>query len=284
MGESSLLGRTDSQTSSSNSITFPADETTPWQTSGGILAAWESEGGLKGQSKPNLTEKTVKLNKLVSLVPVTDELLEDAGALANYINRKAPDKMNFKVDAAIIDGTGVGQPKGILRSAGTITVAAESGQAADTVVFANIVNMYNRLTPEARRNAVWLVNPDVEAQLQVMQFPGTGTAVPVYLPPGGLSAAPYASLMGRPIIPHQALPVLGDSGDIVLGDLSSYLSVVKSGGVRSDVSIHLWFDYDMTAFRFVLRVGGQPWWDSEIAPFRQGALSRGFFVKLGARS
>lgn len=284
MGVDSLLARTDQQTSASNSITFPADETTPWQSSGGILVSWESEGGLKAQSKPALTEKTVKLNKLVSLVPMTDELLEDASSMANYVNRKAPQKMTYAINNAIINGTGVGQPLGILNSAGTITVAAESGQAADTVRFENIVNMWGRLTPAARQNAVWLLNPDVEAQLMQMQFPGTGTAVPAYLPPGGLSASPYGTLLGRPVIPNEANPALGDVGDIILGDLSSYLTVVKGGGVRQDVSIHLYFDYDITAFRFVFRVGGQPWWNSPITAAQLGAATRGFFVTLATRS
>lgn len=284
MGVDSLLARTDQQTSASNSITFPADETTPWQSSGGILVSWESEGGLKSQSKPALVEKTVKLNKLVSLIPMTDELLEDAGSMANYVNRKAPQKMTYAINNAIINGTGVGQPLGILNSAGTISVAAESGQAADTVRFENIVNMWGRLTPQARQNAVWLVNPDVETQMMQMQFPGTGTAVPVYLPPGGLSAAPYGTLLGRPVIPSEANPALGDVGDIILGDLSSYLTVVKGGGIRQDVSIHLFFDYDITAFRFVFRVGGQPWWNSPITAAQVGAATRGFFVTLATRS
>ncbi|QRF55747.1 phage major capsid protein [Variovorax paradoxus] len=284
MGEDSLLPLTDQQISSGNSITFPADETTPWQSSGGIQAYWEVEGGQKTQSKPALVEKTVKLNKVIALVPLTDELLEDAPAMASYVNRKAPEKIVFKVNDAIINGTGVGMPLGILKSPGTVIVAKESGQSADTVVFANLTKMWTALTPMARRNARWLMNADVEGQLMGMSFPGTGTAVPVYLPPGGLSAAPYGTLFGRPIAYSEAMPALGDEGDIVFGDLSNYLSGVKAGGVKSDVSIHVWFDYDITAFRFVLRVGGQPWWNAPVAPYQAGAASRGFFAALGARA
>lgn len=283
LGEDSLLSLTDQNPVSGNSLTFPADETTPWQSSGGIQAYWESEGGQKQQSKPDLKEKTVKANKVIALVPLTDELLEDAPAMASYVNRKAPEKINFKVNDAIINGSGAGMPLGILKSPGTIVVPAESGQAAGSVVFQNILKMWGRLTPSARRNARWIANPDIEQQLMGMAFPGTGTAVPVYLPPGGLSGAPYATLLGRPITTTEAAPALGDAGDLIVGDMSSYLSVVKSGGIRQDVSIHVWFDYDITAFRFVLRVGGQPWWNTAIEPFHVGGQSRGFFVALGAR-
>lgn len=283
MGEDSLLARTDQMTTSGNSITIPLDETTPWQSTGGVQAYWESEAGQKAQSKPALTELTLKANKVIALVPMTDELLEDAPAMASYVNRKAPEKIDYKVNDAIINGTGVGQPLGILNSAGTVSVAQESGQAADTVLFANVVNMWTRMNAASRRNAVWLANADVESQLMRMQFPGTGTAVPVYMPPGGLSASPYGTLLGRPIITTEAMQPLGDRGDLILADMSAYLSVVKGAGVRQDVSIHVYFDYDVTAFRFVLRVGGQPWFNSPIT--RPGSQSsRAFFVTLAARA
>jgi HK97 family phage major capsid protein len=285
MAEDSLLGRTDVMTTTSNSITVPTDETTPWQSTGGILAYWESEAGQKTQSKPSLTEKQVKANKLIALVPITDELLEDAPSMASYVNSKAPVKMDFKVNDAIINGSGVGQPLGILNSAGTVSVSAESGQTADTLRFENINNMWFRLYAPSRRNAVWLMNADAEAQLPYMKFidQGSGNAVPVYMPPGGVSGAPYSTLYGRPIIVTEAMPALGDAGDVILADMSKYMSVMKAGGVRSDVSIHLFFDYDVTAFRFVMRVGGQPWYNAPIE--RTGSQSnRGFFVSLGARA
>lgn len=284
MGEESLLSLTDQMTTSGNSITFPADETTPWQSTGGIQAYWEAEGGQKQQSKPALVEKTIKANKIIALVPLTDELLEDGPAMSSYVNRKAPEKINFKVSDAILNGSGIGMPLGILQSPGTVVVAKESAQTADTINFMNIVKLYGSLTPSARIKAKWIMNPDVEQQLMTMSFPGTGTAVPAYMPPGGLSGAPYGTLLGRPIISSEAAPALGDQGDIIIGDMNNYLSVVKAGGIRSDVSIHLWFDYDITAFRFVLRVGGQPAWNTAITAYQSGSSARGFFATLAARA
>lgn len=283
-GVDSLLGRTDQMTTSSNSITLPIDETTPWQTSGGIQAYWEREGGQKQQSKPQLGELTVKAHKVIALVPMTDELLEDAPAMAAYVNRKAPEKIDWKVSEAILRGTGVGQPLGILSSPGTIEIGAEGGQAADTVNFANVSKMFYRMNSASRSRGVWLVSPDVEEQLAQMVFPGqgNGNAIPVFLPAGGLSQSPYSTLFGRPIIPTEALPTLGDRGDIVFADLSQYMTLVKGGGVKQDVSIHLFFDYDITAFRFVMRVGGQPWWNTPITA--ASGTQRGFFVALGARA
>lgn len=285
MGEDSLIGRTDQLTSSSNSITLPKDETTPWQTSGGIQATWEGEGSQLSQSKVALDQNTIRLNKLTALVPVTEELLEDSSALSTYINRKTPEKFDFKINDAIINGTGAGQPKGILASDCLVTVAKESGQAADTIVYENIVNMWSRIYGPSRSKGVFLYNQDIEPQLMKLAFPngGSGTVVPVYMPPGGLSQSPYATLMGRPMIPTQACPSLGDAGDLIFADLSQYMTAMKTGGVRQDVSMHLWFDYDTTAFRFIMRVAGLPWWGSAITP-KNGSNTLSCFVNLEARA
>jgi HK97 family phage major capsid protein len=89
--------------------------------------------------------------------------------------------------------------------------------------------------------------------------------------------------MGRPVIPVEACKTLGDKGDIILGDLSKYLTLVKTGGIRADVSIHLWFDYATTAFRFIFRVAGQPHFSSTITP-QNGTATRGHFVALAERA
>lgn len=290
MGEASLLGRTDQLTSTSNSITVPVDATTDWQTTGGMQAYWEGEGDQKAQSKPALNQVTIRLNKLAALIPVTDELLEDANGLSTYINRKAPRKIDFKVNLAIIQGNGVGQPLGILNSPALVSVAKETSQPADTIVAANIMKMYSRMYAPSRANAVWLINQDIEPQLFSMQFAIKNVAgtenvggVPVYLPANGLSGSPYATLFGRPVIPTQAMETLGDKGDILFADLSQYMTAVKAGGIRQDVSIHLWFDYDVTAFRFVLRVAGQPWWATTVAA-RDGSVTYSPFVTLDERA
>jgi len=283
MAEDELLGRADTWETKSNTLVIPADETTPWQTSGGVLAYWESEAGQKSQSKVALKEKTVKLNKLTALLPVTEELLEDSSALDSYLRRKIPEKFGFAVNLALIQGTGVGEPQGILNCPSLVSVTKESGQAADTIVFENIVNMYSRMYGPLRKNAVWLINQDIEPQLFTMSFEGTSSSVPAYMPANGLAGSPYGTLMGRPVIATQACETLGDKGDIIFAAWDQYLAAVKSTGVRSDVSIHLWFDYDVVAYRFVLRVGGQCWWSSAIDP-RDGSNTLGAFVTLNART
>ena len=116
-----------------------------------------------------------------------------------------------------------------------------------------------------------------------MSFEGTSSSVPSYFPPGGLADAPYGRLKGRPVIPTQAAQTLGDEGDITLVDLKSYMTLVKTGGMRSDVSMHLYFDYDIMAFRFILRIDGQPYLSAPIDPLH-GTTTLSPFVTLAARA
>ncbi|MBB95588.1 MAG: phage major capsid protein [Rhodobacteraceae bacterium] len=277
-GEDSLISRTDRQTSGSNTMTFPSDMTTPWQTTGGIQAYWEGEASTLSQSKPSLQNVTVRLHKLSALVPMTEELLEDAQAMGSYVSRKSAEKIDFKISNAIAYGNGVGQPLGFMDSPALVTQAAEGGQTADTLVAANIVKMMSRMPVQSRRSAVWLIHPDAEPQLPLMTLGDQ----PIYMPPGGLSSAGYGTLLGRPVIPHQVCKTVGDLGDIMLVDLNSYLSVTKAGGLRSQTSIHLWFDQDITAFKFTFRVGGQPWWSEPTASLN-GSHTQSPFITLAAR-
>jgi hypothetical protein len=52
--------------------------------------------------------------------------------------------------------------------------------------------------------------------------------------------------------------------------------------MRAEASIHVHFDQDATAFRFVIRVGGQPWWSRPSAALN-GSLAQSPFVTLAAR-
>lgn len=289
MAEDELLPRTDQIPTSGNSITFPKDETTPWQSSGGIQAYWEGEARSYTGSRPVFEQMQVRANKLTALVPVTDELLEDAPALTAYLNRKAPEVMGFKINDAIINGNGAGMPLGIMNAPCTVEVAKETSQPANTVLAQNILKMYSRMYAKWRANAVWLIHQDVEPLLPLLNVPIKNVAgtenvggAPVYVPPGGLSGVQYATLLGRPIVPMQACPALSAAGDMIFADLKQYCTVIKATGIRTDTSIHLYFDYGATAFRFTFRVGGQPWWSAAITP-KNGSNTLAPFVRLGAR-
>lgn len=79
----------------------------------------------------------------------------------------------------------------------------------------------------------------------------------------------------------EACQALGTEGDIILTDLRQYLLGTKVGGMRSDVSIHVWFDQGITAFRFSMRVGGQSYWPAAV-PRQNGASTASPIITLNS--
>lgn len=285
--EESLFSRCDSPPTSSNSVTVPTDETSAYSTTG-VRVYTRAEGAAMTQSKPALKEVTCKLHETYAFVPMSDELMEDVPMMSTYLSTKAGEAFQFKLNDYIVNGTGVGQMLGMKNSGALVTVAAEGSQTADTLHGDNVIKMWARMPGAVRGRSVWLINQDLEPQLMklgVVVGTAAGTAtggMPVYMPPGGLSAAPYGTLLGRPVILTEACAAIGDVGDIYLAFLGGYFAPIKAGGVKSDVSMHLYFDQGVTAFRWTLRVGGQPWLSAPIAR-KNGSNTLSHFVTLAAR-
>lgn len=249
---------------------------------GGIRAYWIGEADEKTKSKPKFRQIELSLKKLIGLCYATDELLQDATALGSVIEQAFAEEFGFMLDDACVNGTGAGQPLGVMNAPCLVTVNKEAGQVAATVAYENIVKMWSRMYARSRTNAVWFINQDVEPQLFTLGLAvGTGGS-PVYLPPGGASAAPYGTLFGRPVIPVEQCQTLGTAGDIILADFGEYILIDK-GAMQSASSIHVRFVYDESVFRFVYRVDGQPLWNSALTPFK-GSNTLSPFVVLQTRS
>ena len=246
---------------------------------GGVRAYWVAEAGALTSSEPTFAQIELTLKKVAALFYATEELLMDQTALAGLVERVVPQEIAFKVEDAIIDGTGSGQPLGISNSAAIVSQAKESGQTATTINASNIEKMWSRLWGPSRANAVWLINQDAEPQLTALAD-SNGNAI--YLPPGGLSDSPFSRLYNRPVLMSEYCATLGTVGDIQLLDLSQYFLIDK-GGVRGDSSMHVRFLYDERAFRWMYRCDGQPSWNSALTPLN-GSNTLSPFVNLATRS
>lgn len=283
-----LLARTRQIPISGNTLIMPASEETAHGTTG-VQAYWEAEAATMTQTKPVFQNREIKATRLAALVPVTEESLEDSAALGNWVSMLAGEKMAFKVSDAILNGTGVGQPLGIVGANGTVSVAKETSQVAATIVAENVLKMWSRMPVSSRSRAVWLVHTDCEVQLAQMNIKiknvagseNVGGIAVGYALPSPLTG-PNATLFGRPVVPVEACAALGTTGDIVLADLSKYITVTK-GAVKADQSMHFFFDQNARAFRFVLRLGGQPWLSTAISR-KNGTSTLSHFVKLDTRA
>lgn len=268
---------------------------TDGQRSGGIQAYWTGEAEQYTASKAQFEQDQTDLHKLTGLCYATDEMLQDDTAMSAFIQQAFAEEFAFKINDVCFWGNGSGQPVGVLdaKNKALITVPKESGQATRTVVFQNILKMYNAMPAANRAKAKWYINQDIELLLMQLFMTNTETTgsgetavahvqgVPIWVPAGGLASAPNGSLLGRPVLPTEHNAAVGSKGDILFADMSQYRRITK-GGMDAQTSMHVRFDYGEQAFRFTLRMGGKPKWTKPITPYK-GTTERSPFVTLATR-
>jgi HK97 family phage major capsid protein len=246
---------------------------------GGVQMFWIGEAGLKTPSMPTFRQAVWDLKKLIGLYYSTDELLQDASATNSIVDEAFREELGYMIDSAIFSGLGGGQPLGILPSPAVVAVPRFGG--AGTISHEDVVAMWSRMVARSRKNAIWVYNQDCEPQIFSMGLVVGAGGTASFMPPGGLSGSPYATLMGRPMIPLEQASTLGTLGDFGLIDPTQYRGIDK-GGVQTASSIHVAFLTDQTAFRIVYRFDGQPMWVAPLTPASGSANTLSPFVFLAA--
>jgi len=275
--EDSLLAEVDNEPTSRNAVDKIRDDSTPWGASG-VKAYWRAEGAQMNASKLETEKDLVRLGELYAFVLATEELREDAPRLEDRLTRKSGQAIRWKSNQAIFEGDGVGKPLGWMKSAALVTQAKESAQAAATIVAGNVAKMYSRVIDPAR--AIWFVNQDAFPQLMTMTLGNQ----PIWTSPqSGLVNAPGGLLLGRPVRFAEHCETLGTAGDIQLVSPLGYYAVTKRNNPTFAASMHLFFDYNMEAYRWTFRLGGQPHLSAPISPAK-GSTTRSHFVTLAVRN
>lgn len=245
---------------------------------GGLQSYYIGEGNTFTGSKLGMTQVSLTLNKLGVFCYLTNELINDnAFNLTNYLQEKVALELLFKTNDGLINGTGSSQPTGILNAAAVVEVAKETSQTANTIVFPNLVKMYNRLYFSSRGAAVWLCNQEVTAQLVSMTFPNASGTQSAF---GGVSFNAHDEfplrVFGAPVITVENCAALGTVGDIILADLSQYVVIDKPLEVAVSTEFH--FNQYETVYRFVYRWDAKSPWTSALTPYKGSATTSPFIV------
>lgn len=248
---------------------IPANDVTSNVSSlyGGVVAYWESEAAAHQSTNAQFQAIELNAHKLTAYTEVPNELIADGVGFEAYMNKAFPKALAHYEDYAFMRGNGVGQPEGFLNSDAAVSVAKESGQAADTILWQNIVKMYSRMLPGSLNNAVWIVPPNAFPELATMALSvGTGGSA-IWLNNG--QVGPPMTILGRPVIVTEKAPKLGDAADISFVDLSYYL-IGDRQMMTATSSPHYLFNQDKTAFKVLSRVDGRVWMNSAITPKNAG--------------
>lgn len=264
-------------------VPFPTIDSTSNASNvyGGVTAYWTEEAGDLVESQAKFGRVKLEAKKLTAYSEVPNELFMDAiVSLQPFINEIFPEAIAWFEDIAFIRGTGVGEPLGFLNSPAAVSVTKETGQAADTIVWENLVKMYSRMLPTSLGRAVWLAHIDTFPELATMALSvGTGGSA-IWLNNG--VAGPPMTILGRPVVFTEKAETVGDAGDMNLVDFGYYL-IGDRQTMQAETSSHYKFKTDLTAVRFIERVDGRPWIQNAVTP-NKGSNTLSPFVKIAARA
>ena len=241
---------------------------------GGMRAYWAEEAHEKTLTEAEFRKVSLVAHKLIMYTRASDELIDDSAiSLADFL----AGPMGFSgciawnEDYAFLQGTGAGQPLGIINAGATIVVARA---AAGAIGFADVANMMENFLPGGR--GVWMITQSAMSEIIQMNGPAGN---PSYIwQPNARDGVP-GYLLGMPVIWTEKLPLIGTQGDIVLADWRYYL-IGDRQATTVESTRDEYFRYDQTSWRAVHRVDGQPWLSAPLR-YQDGTTQVSPFVILG---
>lgn len=216
----------------------------------GTAPAVTAESGTISASQPTVTQFSFTMQKLTYRFDVTEEALEDTGALVSEISGQAPEEFSKYVEDGMINGAG--PFTGIVGDTNTNSIAKETGQTDGTIVAENIDKMFSAAKRPA--SSVWILSRSAYGAVQGLEDSAGNR---IFQGPTGIAGNVFGTLKGLPIVVSDYAQAVGTVGDIILANLSKYRIVAK-GGLRMASSAHVKFLSDETVFKLAYRAAGKP--------------------------
>lgn len=199
--------------------------------SSGYTGAWRGEGYVTGgtaptvQNQPTFGQERIPVHGWQpNAIEVSTELLEDSGAnLDSILAETIAECMGLDEDAAITNGTGVGQPEGILNG-GSPNPGTDLGTSS-TFTYAGLVALYSALPGQYRLNAKFVLNSATFGKILLLE---TTAGFPIF-PPNSLPG----TLFNKPVVFNEFMPSVGSSAKtIVFGDFNRGYILVDRNELR----------------------------------------------------
>lgn len=244
---------------------------------GGMKFYWTEEASSKTVTDAAFRKVSLVAHKLIGYTYASDELVDDSAiSLADFLSGPLgfAGGIAWMEDYAFINGSGAGQPLGVINAGATITV---NRAATLTVGLADLLNMLENFLPSGR--GVWFYTQSALRELMEISGP-TGNLSYVFMP-SAREGVP-ATLFGYDAIRTEKCPRIGTAGDFILGDWRYYLIGDRQATTVESTQYDRW-EYDETSWRAVHRVDGQPWLSAPLT-YQDGTTQVSPFVILGDKS
>lgn len=245
-------------TTSGEDITIPT--LTAYST-----ATLKAAGSALAESEPTYSSITLGAYKYGLLIPVSNELIADAGFdISAHLAEQAGNGLGFAVNAALTTGTGSSQPNGVVTAAGSGITGGTGVTGAFTAD--NLIDLQYQLDGAARRLpgvAYMATGSSIGAMRKLKDDAGQ------YL--YQVNVGQPDTFAGYSVIENPGMAAAGTGAKSVLfGHMPSY-KVRVAGGVQVATSTDYAFNTDSTVFRVLMRVDGDLTHASHIKYFQGGA-------------
>lgn len=244
---------------------------------GGMQFYWAEEASEKTSTDAAFRKIVLTAHKLIGYTRASDELLDDSAISLDALltgEMGFVGGANWMEEYAFLQGTGVGQPLGVINAGATISVP----RAADgSIGFGDLADMVENFLPSG--NGVWIITQSAKSDIIQMNGPSGN---PSYIwQPNARDGIP-GQLLGMPVIWTEKVPTIGTAGDVVLADWRYYLLGDRQAVTVESTQFDRW-RYDETSWRMVHRVDGQPWLSSPLT-LQDGSTQISPFVILSDKS
>lgn len=256
------------------SLNARVDKNHQTSVSGGLRVYRRAEASSVTASRMQFEQIDLIADSLMGVAYATEEILRDSPeSFASLLEQGFRDEFGARLINERLNGSGAGEFLGIANGAALIDVPKETGQAAATIVYQNLVKMRARCYRYAQ--AFWYANQDTLPQLLAITAPGS--TVPLFTQ----DAMGVERIFGRPVIFGEFPETLGTVGDIVLGNWSEYFEGTYEP-IQGASSIHVRFVEHEQCFKFWMRNAGAPAWRTVLTPKKGSTLAP--FVRLATRA
>jgi HK97 family phage major capsid protein len=140
-------------------------------SAGAVSWRWAAEGSEAGDNAPAFGQPSVPVWKADGFVPISIEAMDDADNVTTEVGRLLAFGKDTLEAAAFINGTGSGQPTGIV-TALTGTSSIVTSTTTDTFASGDVYKTDTALPGRYRPNAAWLANRGIYNAIR--QFDSAG--------------------------------------------------------------------------------------------------------------
>lgn len=190
--------------------------------------SWDAEASEASDDAPAFAQPTIPVYKAVGFVPISIEALQDEQNVAQEIGTLLAQGREDLEAVALISGTGVGQPTGIVTAlAGTASEVAPL--TPEVFALGDVYALQGSLAARYRGNASWLANNLIYNRIR--QFDTAGGAGLW----GTVGEDRRPELLGRPVLEAEAMDgtwdaaVAADNPIAVFGDFRNYVIADRIG-------------------------------------------------------